>query len=177
MDELEKVERLREKAQVSYEEAKNALEECGGDLLEAMVYLEKQGKVKQPEQTSYTTQYEEPEKIEQAAQETKSNGGFLDMLNRFFAWCGSMIKKGNETNFKVDKQGETIVSIPVTLFVILMIVGWHLILVLMVIGLFIGCRYSFDGAGSVNVDLNKAMDSAADVAESIKGEFKGKDKE
>ncbi len=177
MDELEKVERLREKAEVSYEEAKKALEECGGDLLEAMVYLEKQGKVKQPEQTSYTTQYEEPEKIEQAAQETKSSGGFLDMLNRFFAWCGSMIKKGNETNFKVDKQGENIVSIPVTLFVILMIVGWHIILVLMVIGLFVGCRYSFDGSGSVNLDINKAMDSAADVAESIKGEFKGKDKE
>ena len=46
MDNLEKVERLREKADVSYEEAKKALDECDGDLLDAMVYLEKQGKVK-----------------------------------------------------------------------------------------------------------------------------------
>lgn len=176
MNELEKVERLREKAEVTYEEAKKALEECGGDLLEAMVYLEKQGKVKQPKQSSYTTQYEEPEKIEKAAQETKSSGGFMDMLNRFFAWCGSMIKKGNETNFKVEKNGENLVTIPVTLFVILMIVGWSIILVLLVIGLFAGCRYSFDGASSVNLDLNKAMDSAADVADSIKDEFKSKEK-
>ena len=40
MDELEKVERLRKKADVSYEEAKQALEECGWDLLDAMVLLE-----------------------------------------------------------------------------------------------------------------------------------------
>ena len=56
MDDLEKVERLRERADVSYEEAKKALEECNVDLLDAMVYLEKQGKVKKPGKTSYTTQ-------------------------------------------------------------------------------------------------------------------------
>ena len=36
MDEFEKVERLREKADVSYEEAKKALEECNGDSWDAV---------------------------------------------------------------------------------------------------------------------------------------------
>lgn len=174
MDELEKVERLRKTAEVSYEEAKKALEECEGDLLDAMVYLERQGRVKSPKQTSYTTQYEEPAKIEQAAKETENHGGFCDMLNRFLAWCRKMIQKGNETNFKVEKQGESIVRIPVTLLVILLIVGWHIILILLVIGLFLGCRYSFDRSAAVELDLNKAMEHAADVAESIKDEIKGK---
>ena len=40
MDILEKVEALREKANISYEEAKNILDEANGDLLEAMVLLD-----------------------------------------------------------------------------------------------------------------------------------------
>ena len=41
MEMMEKVERLREKANVTYEEAKAALEETGGDLLDAVVLLER----------------------------------------------------------------------------------------------------------------------------------------
>ena len=74
MDDLEKVERLRERADVSYEEAKKALEECNGDLLDAMVYLEKQGKVKKPGKTSYTTQYEEPVDFGDMTKEEKNSG-------------------------------------------------------------------------------------------------------
>ena len=44
MDQLEKVDKLRERANVSYEEAKEALEASNWDLLDAMVYLEKHGK-------------------------------------------------------------------------------------------------------------------------------------
>ena len=43
MEMIEKVERLREKADVTYEEAKAALEQSDGDLLDAMVLLERQG--------------------------------------------------------------------------------------------------------------------------------------
>ena len=59
MEMLEKVERLREKANVTYEEAKAALEQTGGDLLDAMVLLERQGKVKEPAQSTFSTEYEE----------------------------------------------------------------------------------------------------------------------
>ena len=40
---LEQVERLREKADVSYAKAKEALEYSGGNLLDALIYLEEQG--------------------------------------------------------------------------------------------------------------------------------------
>ena len=40
---LEQVEKLREKANVSYDEAKAALEAANGDMLEALINLEKQG--------------------------------------------------------------------------------------------------------------------------------------
>ena len=59
MEMMEKVERLREKANVTYEEAKAVLEQTGGDLLDAMVLLERQGKVREPAQSTFSTDYEE----------------------------------------------------------------------------------------------------------------------
>ena len=45
MTNYEMVELLRSKANVTYEEAKAALEESNWDILDAMVLLERQGKV------------------------------------------------------------------------------------------------------------------------------------
>lgn len=174
MDELEKVERLRERADVSYEEAKKALDECDGNLLDAMVYLEKQGKVKKPEQTSYTTQYEEPKDFENAGKKEKNSSGIKDMLNRFFSWCGRTIQKGNQSYFKVDRNGENIIRVPVTVFVLLVVLFFWILFWILIAGLFLGCRYSFEGVGDIHVDVNKAMDRAADTADSIKNEFTDK---
>ena len=55
MEFFEKVEALREKANVSYEVAKEAMEACNYDMLDAMIYLEKQGKVNSGSTASYTT--------------------------------------------------------------------------------------------------------------------------
>ncbi len=54
MDNFEKVEKLREKANVTFEEAKEALEEANGDLLDAMIIFEKQGKAEERKE-SYST--------------------------------------------------------------------------------------------------------------------------
>ena len=53
---LELVERLREKADVSYAQAKQALEYSQGNLLDALIYLEEQGAIPRPQQTYYSTQ-------------------------------------------------------------------------------------------------------------------------
>lgn len=42
---LEQVERLRAHAAVSYEEARRALEACDGDLLDALILLEREGRL------------------------------------------------------------------------------------------------------------------------------------
>ena len=57
---LEQVERLREKANVSYGQAKAALEYSGGNLLDALIYLEEQGVIPRPEETYYSTKGETP---------------------------------------------------------------------------------------------------------------------
>lgn len=44
---LEKIDQVVERTGVRYEEAKNALENCNGDVLEAIIYLEKNAQQKQ----------------------------------------------------------------------------------------------------------------------------------
>ena len=82
MEMLEKVERLREKANISYEEAKAILEQTNGDLLDAIVLLEQQGKAKTAGQGgTYSTSYEEQteyvrvqDKVEEQKQSAPSLG-------------------------------------------------------------------------------------------------------
>ena len=98
MDKLEKVEKLREKTGVSYEDAKNALEACDYDLLDAIIYLEKLDKVKAPEVESFTTGAEQQTSTEfEQAQRTYTNDcnkvTFGQMMDRFFKWCGKVLKK------------------------------------------------------------------------------------
>jgi len=67
---IEQVEKLKELADVSYEDAKQALEQCNGDLLEAVIYLEKQGKVKAGSVGSFDSK-----STEEAAQAEAAQGG------------------------------------------------------------------------------------------------------
>ena len=52
---LEMVERLREKASVSYAEAKQALEYSEGNLLDALIYLEEKGNIPRTENAYFST--------------------------------------------------------------------------------------------------------------------------
>lgn len=57
---LEQVERLREKAAVSYGQAKAALEYSGGNLLDALIYLEERGVIPGRRTPYYSTKGEAP---------------------------------------------------------------------------------------------------------------------
>ena len=174
MNEFEKVERLREHAGVTFEEAREALIHNDWALLDAMVELERQGKVQKPDNTSFTTQYEKPETIEEAAAHTGKNGGVGSMLHKFAKWVQELIKKGCENSFEVVRGGETLISMPVILAVMLAVFLFWPVLIALVIGLFCNCRYRFVGTASMKVDINKAMDSVADTADDIKNSFQKK---
>lgn len=108
MDNFEKVEKLREHANVSYEEAKQALENSNWDILDAMIYLEQSGKVHGPEHSSYTTQAEKV-KIDIDDKECKSS--FSDNLRRFGRWCQRWLEKGNNNSFCVERDGLSLIHI------------------------------------------------------------------
>ena len=167
MEMIEKVERLREKANVSYEEAKEALEQSGGDLLDAIVLLERQGKVKGPAQSTFSTDYEEQteyikvrDKVEEQEKSAPSFGRSIGRMIRGF------IGFIRNTTFIVTKGEDAIFTMPTIVFALLLFFFWEILAPVMVTALFFGIRYSFEGeeeAEKANSILNKAGDFAQDV--------------
>lgn len=173
MDILEKVEKIREKTGVSYEDAKAALEQSNEDVLDALVYLEAQGKIKKPQTSAYSTKAESSQEFKKAASayDTKDDEKFGDILKRFAKWCGELIKKGCENFFVVSKGTEEIITLPVLAIVLLLLGFFWIIVPLMIVGLFFGFTYKFRGDITKAVDVNTVCDKAAEAAESVKQEF------
>ena len=161
MDHFEMVEKLRSKAQVSYEDAKAALEACDWDLLDALVYLEQQGKLQHEQKASYSTR-QEPEPERRPAQHYP--GG---IFQRLFELLVSLINRAGEIDVCVIKQNKTLFALPLLAFILLLIFAFWVILPLMVLGLFFGLRYRFRGVKGVE-GVNRVMDKAAEMAENIK---------
>ena len=179
MDKQEKVEKYREKTGVSYEDAMIALEACDYDLLDAIIYLEKLDKVKAPEVESFTTGEEQKTSTEfEQAQQTYTNDcnkvTFGQMMDKFFKWCGKVLKKSVDSTFIVERRGQTMITVPVLVLVIALILAFWVVLPLLVVGLFCECRYHFEGIGDINVNLNSACDKMADSVDNLKSDVNNK---
>ncbi|MCR5602644.1 MAG: hypothetical protein K6G27_02945 [Lachnospiraceae bacterium] len=170
MNEFEKVEKLVQKANVSYEDAKKALEEANGDMLDAMIALEKAGKVNGPSQTTYSTNTQQqsiyrdvPTVIEQSNQQKEGKSFFKDL--------GAAIKRGFQytvdNSVKVVKNGQEIIKLPLWISIILMLAAWELLLIVIIISLFLDCRYSIVGKDDTN-EVNRVMDQASQFAGKVK---------
>lgn len=171
MENFEKVEKLREHANVTYEEAKNALEASNWDILDAMIFLEKSGKTKSPEQERVYTQKVEKNIDIEVDEEKKCSIG--DGFRRMGNWILELFEKGNNNSFCVYKDSKEVFKMPITILICLLIFAFWVTVPLLVVGLFFDMRYKFVGPNMhpVDIDLNKAMDAAADATDNIKNEF------
>ena len=93
---LEKVDMVKERTNVTYEEAKEALEACDGDVLEALIYIEK----------NQQEAYEEDINFEENCKNSLS----VDELKIYIK---ELIAKGNITRIKIKKDEKELADIPV----------------------------------------------------------------
>lgn len=84
---LEKIDIIRERTGVSYTDAKEALEACSGNVVDALIYIE------QNKKTTMNNIY-------------TSKDEFLD-------WLKDLVKKGNINRIRIKKDEKVIVDIPV----------------------------------------------------------------
>ena len=167
MDHFEMVEKLRAKANVSYEEAKAALEKSDWDMLDALVLLENEGKVKDaPEAKEYTTQEKKEYSWNTGNGEVKVT--FSSALSKLWDWIKKLFQKGNANQFVITRKNEELIAMPITVLALLLICFWPFSLIILFVGLFLGARYSFRGPdinNNVNAFMNKAQDKAASAVE------------
>lgn len=161
MDHFETVEKLRQKANVSYEDAKNALEHSDWDLLDALVYLEKEGKIVNEGTASYTT------KKETETNKPQSNSYTGGIFQRLFDFITQGINRINQLELMVYRKSKLLFSLPLLAFILLMIFTFRITLPIMVVALFFGITYKFKGSKGVE-GVNRVMDKAADMMENIK---------
>lgn len=135
---LENIDELRRRTNVSYEVAKDALEKCNDDLLEALVYLEKENMIRP-----------------NAARQHKSS-----LWTKF----KKLIRKGNTTKFVIHKKEATLLSIPVTLAVIIAVVVPHVTFFGLIAALILGYRIRFEGK---DVEFKKVNDMLSKVSETV----------
>lgn len=171
MESFEKVEKLRERADVTYEEAKEALEASGWDLLEAMVYLEKQGKAKGPSQETYSTNYEDQQQFvsvkDKVKKQKKTSDGYGTKLGKLLKL---LLKKCTQNSFCISRNGEEVLEVPLITVLILLFFLWKPVLIALVAGLFFDCRYSFCGKDKME-SANEAMDKAGEFVDKVKDQF------
>jgi hypothetical protein len=169
MEKLEKVELVREKCNVSYEEARDALEACNYDVLDAIVMLEQAHGVTERMPADVPpapdAAYELPEGKTAAAEHTTSRAA--GAWKRFCARCKELWTAGLDMTFVAERNGEQLFTLPVLAVVIGLLI-WGASLWLLIIGLFLGLRYRIEGKGKVAETVNDAMDKAADAADSVK---------
>ncbi|MGL4774065.1 MAG: DUF4342 domain-containing protein [Clostridium sp.] len=91
---LEMVDQVKARTGVTYAEAKKALEECGGDVLEAIIYIESSLIVTEPLNNS-------------------SNEQKTETVEELKEWIKDLINKGNVSRIKIKKDDQELVDVPV----------------------------------------------------------------
>ncbi|NJP41397.1 DUF4342 domain-containing protein [Oscillospiraceae bacterium HV4-5-C5C] len=178
MIDLEQVEKLVQKTGVSYEEARQVLTETNGDMLDAVILLERRGKLKPPAGTSQADSFKSDgtqagSEADAADSGTRHKGedyqdrgpDFGEWVSRFFKGLGALIHRGNINSLVVSRNGEDVLKLPVTVLVLLLIFAFWLTLPLIIIGLLFGFRFHFYGPDFGRPGVNEAMDKAAQASQ------------
>ena len=197
MDNYQKVEQLVNKAGCSYEDAKTALEGCGWDMLDAVISLEREGKVKKAtvEHTAQNTA-EAIEIIPEVAAEKVSDSSSQQIIYSYDdSAAGKQGDSGNTGDAPKHKpslwarikriltknrmvilrsNGQVIMDLPVWIPVLALIAFFWATLTVAVIAMVFGCRFHFEGEDLGRTNINSTMDKATDYAEKVKKDIAGK---
>jgi hypothetical protein len=129
---LEQIEALRARANVGYEEAKAALEICNGDIVEALIYLEKQNKVKAEKKSC-----------------TESS---------FFSSVKQLIKKCNRIKFIIKKEDNIIINLPLTIVILMTMLLTPFVAIGLIAALVTNHKIRFQKPDGGDMEINKTFD-------------------
>jgi len=138
---IEMIDELKKRANVSFENAKEALEKYNGNLLEALIYLEKHNKIK------FTTTSEK---------------------NDFFDKVKELIRKGNNTRFIISKSERTVLNLSLTVTILIGAVTFHVSAIALIIGLITGYKFKFEKNNGEDMKVNKVLNKVHENIDNFK---------
>ena len=156
MNRFELIEKLRERADINYEEADQLLSDTQDDLIAALIILEKQGRLKGLQQ-GRTDRVPGADDVRTETGTKKSRRSVIGHAVRTF---GNFIA---HTTFHMAHGENEILVLPTFVFALLMLFFWQTIAPLMLISLFFKVHYFFDGTASTKA-ANDFIDQAEELA-------------
>jgi len=168
MTQYEMTERLSEKMNITLEEAKAALESSDWNLLTATHQLEQERfrRMQELNEVASACAAQAAPEAEAAEGETAGDAGATaeaigedapasgaGRRGRGLKNLGSHLRRllacGNRNRFAIERGGEQLLEMPVTVLALLLLFSFGTCALLLVIGLFAGCHYSVSGDGRV----------------------------
>lgn len=149
---LEQIDLLRERAKVSYQDAKDALEKCDNNIVEALVYLEREKKTK-------------PRKEE--------------CTGRLWERLKELVKKGNETRFVVKRDSEeNIINLSLNVMIIITIITTPIFVGIgLILAILTKHKIRIERPGNKDLKVNEIFDRVSDTVTSVKDDLTKKSEE
>lgn len=129
---LEQIDLLRQRANVSYQTAKEALEKANGNMVDALVYLEKDGQLKAEKRPSCESTI---------LQKTKE-----------------LVKKGNRTKFIIKSKEDTLLNIPVNAAILIGVVAPPVAVIGIPVALLTNHRIKIEKENGEDLPVSKIFD-------------------
>ena len=169
MEKIKLIDKLREKANISYEEAKTVLENNNWDILDALLYLEESGMVEKPSVSIFYTnesRYSGEIQVIRKNEENKyktDNGfqGVFEAICKFIDTCNNIF-------LEIKKVDKVFLKIPLTVVAILSFFMFWIIIPLIIIGLF----FDIDAKSIDTNKVNKILSEVSKYVKDIKEKFK-----
>lgn len=170
MEKLRMIEELKNKVNISHEEAENALENNQWDILDAIVYLEQRGVIRKPvTSVFYTNQYEKThsntEVLNLKKDEKDNNSKHKKRSEGFFEVVCKIIDNFNNIFIEIRRHGDIILKIPVTVLILLVFFAFWMIIPLIIVGFIFDIEF-FVKAKCFNPD--KVNEILAEISKNIK---------
>jgi len=137
---LETIDDLRERTNASYSEAKEALEQTDGNLIDAIIYLEEKG-------------------ISSSKRSSNKKNDFNKKTKSFFNSMGSV-------NFDLIKKDKISLRIPLPIFILIALIGMPFVVVGLIIAILMGYKIEFTKNGEKINEINETLNKMSETVTS-----------
>ena len=137
---LEQIDLLMERANVSYTDAKEALEHANGDIVEALLYLEQNNKLNSQQNTASNPKT------------STTSSAYKDKITTFF-------KQLHATSFQMKKDNHTFIDVPATIATLALLICMPFSFLVLLVSLICGIKINIVGQNDVANKINSTLDS------------------
>lgn len=134
---IEQIDTVKTRANVGYKEAKEILEKFDGDVVQSILYLEEENKIKSDIKIANTS---------------------------YFKKAKNLVSKLNKITVEIYKKEKTVLRIPMSLAIVFSIIGLPAVIVGLVIAIFTGHRIKIENSNGEGYEINETLDKVSDRA-------------